>query len=663
MLYGACYYPEHNDSSRWRKDLDFMQQAGINSLRIGEFAWKSFEPVEGSYQFDWLDQFLQLADEHNIRIVLCPPMRTIPAWLAEQQPSLLIVTQEGNQLEYASRYTFCINHPLLREKAMGLAEKLSERYGHDPRVIGWHLDNEIGDEPDCHCDVCKTKWQQWLKQKYAAIDELNQAWGTVFWGQQYDHFGQIPTPKITKADYNPGFLQAWRTFRSDCNVEVAQLLADGVRSHQQSGAQYVSTNNQMLWNNRTDYYKMAEHLDITGTNYYPPYGERCRALELGLAVNRSLKDKPFHVYELRNEGHMILGAANNSPAPGELERLTLHTIANGADGVFYFPWSRFRFGCEQNHGAITDFNGNPGRIYNECKAIGQRIGRIAPLLEGSHVASQVAVLYDFPGRWHMEHPSDWTGNNMLYVEHINKLYHSVRGLGFNCDAVGRYGDFSKYKLILVPMLPIVDDSLVEKLQQYASHGGVIVFHPISGVKNAEASFFKDRLHPGMIELLGSRTLEIATSGPQTSVSFEWNSRSYQGHMLHELIDINEAQTVGRFADQWFKGYPAVTARQYGEGQCWFIATFAEEAFYHDFINQLSGQIGLSPLLATEPPQHVEVTMRQNSDGKQFVFVLNCSNKAASIKLDQPMTDLWNEEQLEESADLPPYGVRVLTESM
>lgn len=664
MLYGACYYPEHREPHRWEEDLHLMQDAGINALRIGEFAWKTFEPREGSYQFDWLDDFIRLANRYSIQLVLCPPMRTIPAWLAEQEPSLMIVTQEGHRLEYASRYTFCINHPLLREKARRLAASMSSRYGNHPRVIGWHLDNEIGDEPDCHCPVCKSKWQQWLENKYRDIETLNSAWGTVFWGQQYDHFGQIPTPRVTKADFNPALIQAWRRFRSDCNVEAVQLLAKAVRSQRDEGSnvkQYISTNNQMLWNHRTDYYEMAKHLDITGTNYYPPYGERCRSLELGLAVNRSLKNAPFHVYELRNESHMIIGADGNSPAPGELERLTLHTIANGADGVFYFPWKRFPYGCEQNHGAITDFDGKPTRMYAECQAIGGRLQRLAPVLEGSRVISDIAVFYDFPSRWHAEHPSDWTGDPTLYIRQTNKLYHSVRSLGFNCDAASRSSDLARYKLLLVPMLPIADDELVLKLQQYAAGGGVIVFHPMSGIKNSDACYYKERLHPGMIKLLGSRSLETASSGSRTSVHFDWNNRIYQGEMLHELIQTETAQTVGSFADQWFRGYPAVTVQPFGKGRSWFIATFAEETFYKDFIQTLCREIGITSLLGAAPPEHVEVTMRQDADGKQYIFVLNGSGQDMELALHQPMTDLWNEEHHEERLSLRPYGVKILVE--
>lgn len=659
MLFGACYYPEHRTPEEWILDIENMKAASLNSLRIGEFAWKRLEPTEGNYSFEWLDQFIRLAGEASIGIVLCPPMRTIPSWLMEKDSSLLIQTSEGIRLEYASRYTFCINHPLLIESSTKLAAAMAERYGSDSRILGWHLDNEIGDEPDCHCDICKAKWHQWLESKYESIRHLNDAWGTVFWGMEYERFSQIATPRVTKADYNPGFLQAWRQFRSDCNVNTAASLADVIRPHLLE-QQYITTNNQMPWNNRTDNYEMAKHLDITGTNYYPGYQDQWANTVFGLAANRSFKKAPFHVYELRNEGHSIIGADNNTPSPGELERLTLHTIANGADGVFYFPWKRFPFGAEQNHGAITDFSGKPTRIFKEVKAIGAKLHHIGPSITGSHIVSEIAVLYHFQSRWHIEHESSWTGDTTLYMKHTNKLYHAVRESGYNCDVVGVDGDFSAYKLLLVPMLPIVDDCLVEKLQNFTRSGGILVLHPLSGVKNSEASYYPERHHPGMISLLGARALDPITTGSDNEVQFQWEGNLYTSNLFHEPIETLTAEPLAHFTNHWFADSTAISVQSHGQGEAWFIATFAEARFYRHLIRHLSQRLGMEPLLGITPPKHLEISKRQQSEGNTFYFLLNSSDREIVIPLPGTLDDIWNNETLTNQLTMKPYSARILT---
>src|SRR4029079_1686128 len=67
---GADYYPEHWPEERWETDLQMMQEAGFNIVRVGEFSWVLFEPEEGKYDFAWLDRWLALAKKHNVRAIL-----------------------------------------------------------------------------------------------------------------------------------------------------------------------------------------------------------------------------------------------------------------------------------------------------------------------------------------------------------------------------------------------------------------------------------------------------------------------------------------------------------------------------------------------------------------------------------------------------------------
>ena len=52
---GTCYYPEHWDESLWEEDMRRMLEAGIRTIRIAEFAWSKYEPVEGEFTFAFFD--------------------------------------------------------------------------------------------------------------------------------------------------------------------------------------------------------------------------------------------------------------------------------------------------------------------------------------------------------------------------------------------------------------------------------------------------------------------------------------------------------------------------------------------------------------------------------------------------------------------------------
>jgi len=168
----------------------------------------------------------------------------------------------------------------MRSLAAALAGAMGRRYGGGMNIIGWHLDNEHGDEPDCHCPVCRAKFQQWCAEGYGTIGALNMAWGLAFWGLRFDASEQIPTPRVTKAFHGPGHLQAWHRFRSGSTIAAAQIQGDALRPDLGEN-QFITTNNQPSWPPRTDYYDMAQHLDVAGMNCYPQYGSGAMPLGIG----------------------------------------------------------------------------------------------------------------------------------------------------------------------------------------------------------------------------------------------------------------------------------------------------------------------------------------------------------------------------------------------
>jgi len=54
-----------------------MQKAGLNGVRIGEFAWSKLEPTPGAYDFSWMDRAVELLARYRIKVM----MRTLPPWV------------------------------------------------------------------------------------------------------------------------------------------------------------------------------------------------------------------------------------------------------------------------------------------------------------------------------------------------------------------------------------------------------------------------------------------------------------------------------------------------------------------------------------------------------------------------------------------------------
>ena len=79
MYIGVDYYPEHWDKSRWPVDAKLMRAAGLNVVRLAEFAWVNMEPEEGRFDFAFLDDAIAtLAKQGHTASSSALPPRSCP---------------------------------------------------------------------------------------------------------------------------------------------------------------------------------------------------------------------------------------------------------------------------------------------------------------------------------------------------------------------------------------------------------------------------------------------------------------------------------------------------------------------------------------------------------------------------------------------------------
>ena len=86
---------------------------------------------------------------------------------------------------------------------------MATRFGHNPNVVGWQIDNEYGYAQMSYDDVTRKEFQDWLTAKYKNLDNLNTHWTTPYWSQVYDNWREIPIPM---GEHNPGLMLDWKRF-------------------------------------------------------------------------------------------------------------------------------------------------------------------------------------------------------------------------------------------------------------------------------------------------------------------------------------------------------------------------------------------------------------------------------------------------------------------
>ena len=90
VLYGAAYYPEYMPYDRLDQDVQLMQKADINVVRVGESSWGLWEPEDGRFEFAWMDRAVEKLHSAGIRIVMGTPTYSIPAWMYKEHPEIIV---------------------------------------------------------------------------------------------------------------------------------------------------------------------------------------------------------------------------------------------------------------------------------------------------------------------------------------------------------------------------------------------------------------------------------------------------------------------------------------------------------------------------------------------------------------------------------------------
>ena len=95
LAYGGDYNPEQWPREVWHEDVKLMADAGVNLVTVGVFSWALLEPTEGTYQFEWLDEVLDLLHGGGVSVDLATATASPPPWLSRAYPQTLPTTSDG----------------------------------------------------------------------------------------------------------------------------------------------------------------------------------------------------------------------------------------------------------------------------------------------------------------------------------------------------------------------------------------------------------------------------------------------------------------------------------------------------------------------------------------------------------------------------------------
>jgi Beta-galactosidase len=385
MKIGTAYYPDYFPPAEWARDLDRMKGAGIDCIRILEFAWSWYQPEPDRWSWQGLDDFLELAWQRQLKVCLSTPTATPPPWFFEKYPDARLMNDQGGVC-WAHRHMTCWNHPGAWEEASRTIRALAEHCGNHPAIWGWQIDNEpnYAEDPGAFYDFnphALRDAQRWLQDKYGSLDALNDAWFGAFWSQKYNRWEQVWRTHHPKS--NPGaflaFLQ-WREANMGEFVQKQAALLREVTQSQRIGVNIPETGLPFSLQIGQDYWAQARGLDWVGTDLYTASGDRendLRALRYSCDLIRSAQEAvapggEFLIAETQAGPHLRTWKCTFAGEVWEPDfiRDSLRIYAErGATQTWVFMWRPTPAGREIGMNGLQTFEGDDSARTEEIRRL------------------------------------------------------------------------------------------------------------------------------------------------------------------------------------------------------------------------------------------------------------------------------------------------------
>ncbi|HLM56654.1 MAG TPA: beta-galactosidase [Pyrinomonadaceae bacterium] len=583
MRVGVYYYPEHWPESQWERDFSNMERMGFEFVHMGEFAWAFMEPEEGRFDFGWLDRAVALAARHNLKVILCTPTPIPPAWFGEKYPQAFLVGADGRLREHGSRGNNALADKDYLRLSERVIEELARRYGKNPAVWGWQLDNEPGAPPD-YSPSAQGAFRRWLRARYKTVETLNREWGAAFWGLQYSSFEQarVPNPSYLYG-VSPHAMLDFRRFTADQTARFLNRQAAVLRRHT-APSQWITTNYiATIWGSDP---RRSDGLDFAAYTVYPIGGGRGvdeqgvnrlgwqHGIAFANAFYKNIKGATG-VMELQ-PGQVNWARINPQPQPGAVRMWLWHAFAGGCSFASPYRYRHPLYGSELYHYGVVRTDGvtpSPGgleysQVAREMKELRAKYDpKAAP--PAAYTARRTAILWNHENLWDLDQHKqtalwDTWGHMFRYLE-------IVKSFGAPLDYVSESQDFNSYPVLIAPAYQLIDEELVRKWTRYAEQGGHLVLTARTGQKRRNGQLWEARWAEPIYGLVGAEVsfFDVLFEDGRGEVTMKGTPHGWNV-WADVLKPLAGTEALAQYSNQFYAGQAAATYRRLGKGSVTYV---------------------------------------------------------------------------------------------
>jgi beta-galactosidase len=274
----------------------------------------------------------------------------------------------------------------------------------------------------------------------------------------------------------------------------------------------------------------------------------------------------------------------------------------------------------------------------------------------------VALIFSWPNWWNVEYRPG-PSSALDYVDEIGRYYRPLWDRNIAVDIVSPDSDLSGYDLVIAPLLNMVSAEQGAAFTRYVERGGTFLTTFFSGVVDENDRAWLGGYPGPLRRMLGLWVEEFDPLTPdmrnrvQVPEGGGLPAGSYDCDLWCDLVQLEGAQALATYGDDFYAGRPAITEHRFGKGRALYVATRPDPALLAALVARVLGDLGVTAPL--DAPPGVEITRREGA-GRGYTFVLNHQPHPVQIPLPQPMRDLLTGQTHAQAILVPPLDVAILT---
>ena len=649
LYFGAAYYSEYLPYDRVEKDMEMMEKAGMNVIRIAESTWSTLEPQEGVYDFTHIDRMLDAAARHHISVIVGTPTYAVPTWLVKKYPDILAITQNGRE-RYGHRQNMDITNPDYLSHAERVIRVLMEHVKDVPHVIGYQLDNETKSYGTAGPRV-QAMFVDYLKENFPDINDFNHEFGLDYWSNRVNDWDDFPDVRGT---INQSLAAEFCKFQRSLVTKFLSWQADIVREYKRDD-QFITQNFDFDWTTHSigyqsqlDQYDASRCMTVAGADIYHPSNEELTGAEITVCgnISRSLKKDNYLILETEAQG-----LTPWLPYPGQLRLQAYSHIANGSNSVMYWHWHSIHNAIESYWKGVLSHDFSENETYREAVVIGNEWNKIGFHLKNLKKENKIAIMLDNASlTGFTQFPLEKAGANG-YNTVMRWFSDALYRLNIEYDMISsREQDFSGYECLIVPALYSAPESLLLALDSYVRNGGHLISTFRSGFSDEYLKIYPDMqphilheclglhydqfTHPHHVDIVPVQSDVMAAaqehfSHPDDS-AFSLTSSACE---WMELITCDTAVPVLKYSHPAYERYAAAAKNQYGNGSTLYFGTmFENDELLESVLLSFLHETGFSGGdLSSDAPHYPLIIKRGiNDSGKELCYYLNYSKDPVSV---------------------------------